>query len=780
MSKKAKMTEEPVTTKAFDDSDDDDTNTKRERSPSPSRRKNPATPSQEANHAAAKKPNAAEMAKDLMRRQAADRANKGRAPVKVISGATYGEASLKALTIGYQPHSEGSKMNVCTVPLSVEPNASFDMIGTKNPYFSAMLVTHRPKNADASSRKSVTRKDGTTYSAAYPKVVTYVPNGEMIANQQEAIQCNGQIGCVSTGKLQKMNRFTLTAFKETGSGRSSVPVQLPVGSVVNFTSISGEDTTVSGYVPRKGNSQKNIPPESDAECANRVEMERTRDMTDRKFALQFKGVEANKITPIVAEGSKYTVPDLVQYLYTHAEFQANITIGLMAAHAGWTLSAFDEQAFAEEDLETKKLEYDGVEAAVKILHAKRKDEMGKMAAQLKRNVQEWQQGDSLQYHQSEPGTEEKVKIATQIAKDLELAAAGGDSRIKPWDMPYDTARHAITLVFNTQDKEYGKHTHKLIAGEETPKMFTDFCIRAVVPKSNGFGYLFHVHTTTVPDRDLALKEFAKGSTGGVLDSTAWYAPNPDYPPLVISGNDGLLSVAWKVQSIKHLPIAANMMASPHGNGIVTTLFTPRPPMCDGVDEKCYIDMMVPDVIAKLQAVGLKVSPEWLKEHLCDVEVDDDDETKKTYTIYPTIDRGNVVDVSKASAFANATSTLLDDTYVNLHELPGDSIEFDKIVSGNKDLKKFVKDHNLSLEYRVLVPLDEEGDLLDLTEGLIKGQLDHMGDFGMLSTADAEALLEKASKHTRDDENDKPLTANEFLKRHTIPYAILVNEHGKTI
>ena len=783
-SKKAKIAEgaPPPSTRALEDSDDEG----RARSPSPSRRKTTAvTPSQEAAHADSKKSQVAMMvdATAMMQRQSAKRSVQGSAPAMSNNNSKYGEAQMTTFVIGYADSTtkhgktfngtplDANKMSLSAVPISMGPRASFDLHGSNNPYMSGMIATHRPRNAGPNSRQSVQRKDGTSYNAAYPKCPTFIPNGEIFPGQEESLGFKGQISCVTNGGLRKMNRFALNTLQDTPSGKTSAPLPLPVGTLVTLTSITGEDTTRDGYNPKKGRGGK--PDESTAECEKRVEDEHNRAMVDRKFALQFKNAEGKTVENKLTPGRIYKAPEIIDYLYNNAEFQENVTVGLMAAHTGWVLKEFEEQAHDEDELEQAKLEYDGAKMAATCLQSKRKTELNKTAAQLKRNVQEWQKSENNIYQSNEPGFKEKIELTTALANDLELAAADGDSRLKPWDMPYPASKYSTTLVFNSDNREYGRHTNCIIKGEETPKTFTDFTIQRVTPKSNGYGYMIHIHTMTVADRQLAIDQFAKGSTGALLDSRAFYSyndvENGGFAPLVLSCNDGALSVAFKVQSIKHLPIVANMLATPYGNGIITSLFAPRAP--DSVpDEKCYVDMIVPDVICKLQKVGLQVSAEWLKEKLCDK--DDDD-----YSLEPvSLDKNNV-DVSKSSAFANATASLMDDTFVNLHELTQGSVSFDKIA--NKETKTYMKEHNRHLEYRVLVPLDDEGALIDLTEGITKSSLDHMDTFGQMSMQDAQAFLEKAATVTKTDEGES-YNMHDFLKKFTIPYAFMVTEQGTTV
>ena len=781
-SKKAKMMSDvPSKTDAFEDSDNED----RARSPSPSRRKTSvATPSQEAAHAAAKKSHVATMvsATELMSRNSAKRSVQGTAPAISNNNSKFGEAQMMSFIIGHADSTtkhgrtwdgkslDANKMSVCAVPISMGARASFDMYGSTNPYMSGMICTHRPNNADSNSRVSVQRKDGTSYNAAYPKCPTFVPNGEMFPGQ-ESLGLKGQIACVTNGALRKMNRFALNTLKDTGSGKTSVPLALPMGTLVTLTSITGEETQRDGYLPKKGRNGK--PDESQDECDKRVELENNREMVDRKFALQFKNADGKSVESKLTPGRKYTATEVIDYLYNHAEFQENVTVGLMAAHTGWVLKDLNEQDHAEEDFEGVKLEYEGAKMASVVLQSKRKDELLKTAAQLKRNVQEWMKADNSKYQQNEPGFKEKVDLTTTLATDLELAAADGKSHIKPWDMPYPASKYATTLVFKSNGSEYGKHTENLLKDDETPKMFTDFSIERVTPKSNGYGYMLHIHTMTVADRQLAIDQFAKGSTGALLDSRAWYThsdeQNGGFAPLILSCNDGGLSVAWKVQSTKHLPIVANIMASPCTSGIITTLFAPRAPD-SSLDEKCYIDMVLPDVLHKLQSVGLQVSDEWLKQNLCDK--DDGD-----FSLEPVSLDKNSVDVSKSSAFANATASLMDDTFVNLHELTQGSVSFEKIA--NKETKLYMKEHNLHLEYRVLVPIDDEGELVDLADGTTKKTLRHMDKFGKMSTGDAQALIEKAASLTKTDEGESH-TVHDFIKNFTIPYAFMVNDANKTV
>jgi len=782
-SKKAKMAEEALsqTTKAFEDSDEED----RARSPSPTRRKTAVAPSQEAAHAVAKTSNVAKMvsATELMSRNSAKRTIQGTGPVTSNNNSKLGDAQMSVFVIGHADSTtkhgknwdgkplDANKMSVCAVPISMVARTSFDMYGSTNPYMSAMICTHRPSNADSNSRVSVQRKDGTSYNAAYPKCPTFVPNGEMFPDQ-ESSGLTGQIACVPNGALHKMNRFALNTLKDTGSGKTSVPLVLPMGTLVTLTSITGEDTQRGGYLPKKGRNGK--PDESQDECDKRIENENSRDMADRKFALTFKNADGESVKSKLIDGHKYIATDVIDYLYNNPVFQENVTVGLMAAHTGWVLKDLNEQDHAEEDFEAVKLDYEGAKMASVILQSKRKDELLKTAAQLKRNVQEWQKGDNLKYQQNEPGFNEKMALTTALATDLELAAADGKSHIMPWDMPYPAPKYATTLVFKSEGSEYDKHMDDLLKGEETPKMFTDFSIERVKPKSNGYGYMFHIHTMTVADRQLAVDQFAKGSAGAVLDSRAWYTHSDEqtggFAPLILSCNDGGLSVPWKVQSVKHLPIVANIMTAPFTSGIITTLFTPRAPD-SSVDEKCFVEMVVPDVIGKLQGVGLQVSEDWLKQNLCDK--DDDD-----FSLEPVpLDIKNTVDVSKSSAFGNATASLADDTLVNLHELTQGSVSFEKIA--NKDTKLYMRQHNLHLEYRVLVPIDDEGELVDLSDGTTKKSLEHMALFGKMSTGDAQTLIEKAASHVKTDEGE-PCTVHDFLKNSTIPYAFMVTEAGKTI
>ena len=792
-SKKAKTGEEVSSqrTNAFEDSDNEESGDKtaRERSPSPTRRKTPATPSQEANHAAAKKSSVATMtnAVDLMSRKSKQRAIQGSAPINVNNNSKYGETQMTALVVGYADSNtkhgkawdgkplEGNKMSVYAVPISMAPNRSFDMHGLSNPYMSGMIVTHRPKNADANSRTLMHRKDGSTYNASFPKCPTFIPNGEMFEGQKELLGFEGQIACVSNGVVNKMNRFELKTLKDTTSGKTQVTLPLPVGSLVTFTSITGEDTTRDGYNPKKGNPSKKppIPQELDEACAKRVELEHIRAMSDRKFRLNFKNADGNvvnKLTP----GYKYVAKELIDTLYKDPIFQEHVTIGLMSAHYGWMLKPFNEQDFAEEDCEETKLEYEAAKAAVAILQTKRKEELSKHAVQNKRNVQEWNKADNLKYQEIEPGFKEKVDLCTHHANELELAVKDEESIIKPWSMPYSADKYETHLVFKADTYEHGEHTHRLLKGEDVaPKMFTDFSIESVVPKSNGYGYMMYIHTMTVADTKMATDYLQKGITEAILDSRAWYSytnTNDGYPPLVLSGNDGVFSVAWKVQSAKHLPIVANMMVTPYGNGIIGTRFEPRAP--DSIpDEKCYINMMVPDVVGKLQSVGLRVSAEWLKKNLCD---NDDDE----FSLEPVSLEKNLVDVSKACAFANPTTSLSDDTFVNLHELQQGSVNFDKIAD-NKT-KTLMKANNYHLEYRVLTPIGPDGELIDLSGGTIKTSFAHMAEFGKMSVEDAQALIEDAAKNTQTDEEDESRIVHSFLKSHTIPYAIMVDNNGESV
>lgn len=775
MSKKAKTCEASETTNAtnaFNDSDDED----RARSPSPSRRKTPSTPSQEADHAAAKASRAAVMVskQEKMKALSRERALSGRAPKRVQSGSNYGEATMNCLVLGYQE--VGNKMHVMAVPISAAAKTSFDFYGSENPYMSAMISTHRPRDA---SRESKSRADGSTYMGAFPKTLTYIPNDSLFPGWE------GMIGCASMGALRKLNQFMPTAFVESASGsKSSVNVPLPVGSKVTFKGMSGEDTTMYGYNPKKGNPAKNEPGEDPDTCATRVKAEYERSVTDRKIQVKFKSVETGdmkygRLENVLTDGKKYMAVELIDALYNNGEFQRNVTEGLIAAHAGWQLKEFNAEDYAEEDVQEKKLEYDGAAAAVAPLIAMRKDTLSKTAAQLKRNLQEIQKPDNLRYHNSEPGAEQKIKLLTDLARELELAAAGEESLIKPWDMPYRSDRYMTTLVFKDGGSGYGKHSEKMATEErkpDVPKTFTDFYITNVYPKSNGYGYIFHVHTTTVSDSDVVFDQLAKNAMGALLDSRAPYSPNEGYPALELSCNDGALSVAWKVQSMAHLPIVASMMTTAPGNGIISTYFAPRRPgYPEMAEEKNYVEMVLPDVIGKLQGVGLKVSAEWLKTYLCSIEEDDGD---NTYILYPVPldedpekNRVYNVDVSKSSAFSRPTSTLMEDTFINLHEL-STSIEFDKLAKRDKTIKDFVKENNYHLEYRILVPLDADGGHIDITAGVEATKLEHMREFAQLSTNDAEALIEKAA--------GGPDGIGEFLKLHTIPYAFLLNDKNETV
>ena len=120
---------------------------------------------------------------------------------------------------------------------------------------------------------------------------------------------------------------------------------------------------------------------------------------------------------------------------------------------------------------------------------------------------------------------------------------------------------------------------------------------------------------------------------------------------------------------------------------------------------------------------------------------------------------------------------MDDTFVNLHELTQGSVSFDKIA--NKDVKNHMKQHNLHLEYRILAPLDDEGTLIDLTEGITKSSLDHMDTFGQMSMQDAQAFLEKVATVNKTDEGES-YNMHDFLKKFTIPYAFMVTEQGTTV
>lgn len=748
MSKKTKTEIGSVSKMAFDDSDEEGG---RARSPSPSRRK--GVPSQEAAHAKAKAPankGAAMVSKlQMFKRDSEARAAKGMAPVNLASGNQYGEASLTGIVIGYKEID--SKMNLCVVPISVQPKAGFDVYGNTNPYLTGVISTHRPNNP---VRPDITTKER-SYKGAFPKTVTWIPNGELV----EGVE--GQIAMVSAGSLRRLNQFIPNVF----SAGSSVPVSQKLGDLVTYTSINAEDITMYGY-DRRIVDKKTKEQEDTAVWEKRIEEELKRPISDRKFALKFKSLVDAERTNVASPASHYKARDIVEYLYNNSDFQENVTMGLISAHAGWQMSPFDPSAHAEEDVEAKTLEYEGAQTAVTILHKKRMDELRVISKQLGRNVEGWKKGSNLNYHQQEPGSQEKELLMEGLSKELEKAANGEESKIKPWDMPYHSAKYAITLVFMDGADGFGAHSHDLLNDKPGPKTFTDFEITMVEPKETGYGHLLHVHTTTVADRDTVGAQIEKGATGALLESSKWYAPNEGTPPLILSAHEGVLSVAWKVRSLEHLKIIASLMATRAGNGIVTTQFTPRKPGKDAVIVPSYVDMIFPDLVTKAQAVGLKVSCKWLQEHLCK-------ERNGQYNLYPiALDKDAVADTEKTSAFASE-STLMTDRFINLHELSS-MVEFKNVIDreGEK-VSDHVEAHNLQLEYRILTCIDDEADLLDLDGKVTNDDLAHMHAFGTKTVEEAQALLEKAADRAKK-------SVQEFLKANTIPYAILVNDKGVCI
>jgi len=770
MSKKAKT--DPVSTSALDDSEDEDKNQDRNgaRSPSPRRKvpsaSSPTPPSQEAAHAEAKGRAAAMVSKlDLMKKDSESRTVSGTAPVRIASGGTIGDATMKGIIIGYS--ADDKKMSMSVVPIEMNPKSSFDVYGSTNPYMSGLITTHRPKNA---VRPKLQRKDGSPYDGAFPKTISYIPKGKLVPN------VDGQIGVVSAGSMRRMNQYLSTAYDK--EDKSSKAVNYQVGDVVTFTGMSCEDMMVYGYERKKGNEKATppVPPESDEVYENRLAFERNAEMSERKFALKFKNVEASKKTNVNNLARIHMVGEMVNYLYKNADFQENITMGLMSAHAGWKLAEFDESAHAEEDLEQKRLEYEGAKSVVSVFHKKRNEELLKISDQMKRNIQEVQtgaKGINMKHHLEEPGPTEKISIMTEIASDLEAAGKNEPSRLEAWDMPYYASKYNITMVFKGGEDGFGENTHALLSDKDCPRMFTDFAVEAVTPKSQGQGYVLQVHTMTVSDRIEVSKQLEKGASGALLDSRKWYSPNEGSPPLIVAGFDGMFSVAWKVQSPDHLSIAAYMMATNKGNGIITSTFSARKPGFPiGEISPTYIDMIVPDVICKLQSSCLEVSQEWLKANLCHITDDPDSKDGKSYKIYSVLTENNVVDVKKSSAFSDATCSLQKDGFANLHELSS-MMEFKNLIKNDQKFQEIYEKNKYGMQFRVMTCISAEGDLLDCTEGVTRDQMDHINKFGAMSTADAQSLLEEAAKKNG-------MSMFDFLKAHTIPYVILVDSNGNSV
>jgi len=758
VSKKMKM-EGSLSKTTFDDSDDE---ASRDRSPSPTRKKDgpdgPDAPSQEAAHAKSKasgNPGAAMVSKlQMIKRESESRTSQGRKPINLANGNQFGEAALIGLVVGYKEID--SKMNICVVPISVAPKAGFDVFGNTNPYLTGMIATHRPNNP---LRPDITTKDR-AYKGAFPKTVTWVPNGNLV----EGVE--GQIAMVSAGSFRRLNQFIPNVFK----GGSSVPVSQKVGDLVTYTSINAEDINRKGYDYQIVNkTTKELEDASVYE--RRLDDELKRDMSDRKYALKFKSLVDAERTNVAHPGSRYKPRDIVKYLYNNSEFQEHITTGLMSAHAGWCLPDFDAGDHAEEDVDTKRLQYEGAKTAATSLQKKRSDDLRVISKQLTRNLEGWKkktaQYDNLAYHQQEPGTQEKEAIVEGLVKELEKAADGEESKIKPWDMPYASTKYATTLVFmGSADEGFGAHTHDFLNDKAGPKTFTDFVITAVRPKDTGYGHMLHVHTTTVANRETTSKELERGAIGALLESCEWYAPNGGTPPLLLSAHEGVLSVAWKVRSLDHLKIITSLMAIRTGNGIITTLFNPREKGADAPLSPSYVDMIYPDPVAKAQAVGLQVTREWLQKHLCK-------ERNGQYNLYPIpLEKGKVADTEKTSAFAS-DATLMADRIINLHEMRS-MVEFKNIIDREgEELSEEAENHNLKLEYRILTCVDDQGNLLDLDEEITNKDLAHMCNVGTKTTEEAEGAMEamaaKAGK-----------SIQEFLKLHTIPYAILVNKDGVCI